>query len=115
MKEIISFLIYFILIYLFYLLTVILRRNKYDKYKKSKQVIYFVKKYNLDFDKISFSKFINILSLINSFIMAITIILVQYLPNLILKLIVAFIALIVLILACYKLLGIYIERRNKDV
>ncbi|MBR1376343.1 MAG: hypothetical protein IJ565_00810 [Bacilli bacterium] len=115
MEKLISFIIYFILIYLFYFFTVIIQKKKYDKYKKSKQVMYFVNKYNLDFDKIPFNKFINILSIVNSFIMSITIILVQFLPNLILKLIFALITLILLILICYRLLGIYIERRNKNV
>ena len=115
MKEVISFLIYFVIIYLLYLLTVVLQKNKYEKYKGSRQVIFFIKKYNLDFNKVSFTKFINILSLTNSFIMSITLVLIQYLPNLMLKLMVAFVTIIVLILSCYKLIGIYIERRNKHV
>ena len=115
MKELISFLIYFVMIYLVYFFTVIIQKKKYEKIKRGTQVMYFVKRYNLDFNKISFTKFINVLSLVNSFIMALTITLVQYLPNLMLKLMVAFVTLIVLILSCYKLIGLYIERRNKNV
>ena len=75
----------------------------------------FVKKYHLDFNKISFKKFINILSIINSFIMSLTIEIVFYIPNFILKFVVAFVVLMALILICYTLLGKYIERVNKHV
>jgi len=90
-------------------------KGKEDKYKKSSQIKYFVKKYNLNFDKISYNKFLQILAITNSFIMAITATIVNYLPHLMLKLFVAFILLIILILVCYKVIGVYIERRNKNV
>ena len=115
MKLLLSYVIYFVVIYLFYFFTVIIRKNKYEKYKRSRQIMFFVKRYNLDFKKISFSKFLNIVALTNSFIMSTTIMLLEYVPNLFLKLVIAFVALMILILACYKLIGIYIERRNNNV
>ena len=113
MKLLLSYLIYFVVIYLFYLLTVVLNKKKHEKYKRSKQVMMFVRRYNLDFKKISLVKFLNIIAITNSFIMSTTIMLLEYVPNLLLKLVVAFVALMALILSCYKLIGIYIERRNK--
>ena len=113
MKILILYVIYFVVIYLFYLLTVVLNKKKNQKYKRSKQVMMFVRRYNLDFKKISLVKFLNIIAITNSFIMSTTIMLLEYVPNLFLKLVVAFVALMVLILSCYKLIGIYIERRNK--
>ena len=115
MEKVLSFVIYFVLIYLFYFFTVIIRKNKYEKYMQSKQIVYFIKKYNLDFNKISFNKFINIIAIVNSLIMAITIMILEYIPHLMLKLLVAFVILIILILLSYKLIGIWIERRNKNV
>ncbi len=113
MKILISYVIYFVVIYLFYLFTVILNKKKHEKYKRSKQIMLFVKRYNLDFKKISFTKFLNIVALTNSFIMSTTIMLLEYVPNLFLKLVIAFVALMALIPSCYRLIGIYIERRNK--
>ncbi len=115
MKYIISFIINFVIIYIFHILTVVLRKSKYEKYKKSKEVSLFVKKYHLDFNKISIGKFLNILSLVNSFIMSLAILSVYFVPNLILKMLVTFVLLIILILIFYTLLGKYIERVNKNV
>lgn len=121
MEKIISFLIYFVIIYLLHLFTVILKKGKYTKYQRSKQVQYFVKKYNVDFKKISFKKFINTLSMINSFIMAAAIIAVQVLITgdtkfgLLLKLSLAFVLLLLLLMVCYGIYGKILERRNKHV
>ena len=115
MKYLISFLINFSIIYLFYILTVVSRKNKYEKYKKSKEVSLFVKKYHLDFEKISIGKFLNILSIVNSVIMSLALLIVYFVPNLIIKLFMVFILLIILILVFYTLLGKYIERVNKNV
>ena len=112
MKILLSFIISFVVIYLFYLLTVILNKKKHEKYMRSRQVMFFVRKYNLDFKKVSFTKIMNIIALTNSFIMSTTIVVLEFVPNLFMKLIVAFACLMVLIMACYKLIGIYIERRK---
>ena len=121
MEKFLSFLLYFLIIYLLYLITVVLRKEKYEKYKKGKQVMFFVKKYNVDFNKISFETFVNILSIINSFIMAVTIIMVRIIISdsmkngLILKLSLAFLILLLLIIVCYRIYGKLLERRNKHV
>ena len=56
-----GFIISFLIVYLFYLLTVILQTKKYEKFKKSNQVLYFVKKYKIDINKINMKKFTNLL------------------------------------------------------
>lgn len=70
MKYFVAFIIAFLIVYLFYLFTVILQKKKYDKFKKSNQVMYFVKKYKLNVNKIDMRKFTNILGLTNSLIIA---------------------------------------------
>lgn len=115
MKIFISFITYFILIYLCYFFTVIIQKGKENKYKNGKQIRIFIKKYNLDFNKIPYKKFIQIISITNSLIMAITITIIMFIPNLILKLVIAVPVLVVLILLSYSLIGFYIERRNKNV
>ena len=115
MKYLTLFIIYFVIIYLFYLFTVILRKKKYDKYKKSTQIVHFIKKYNLDFTKISFIKFINIIAFTNSFIMSSTLIVMEFIDKYVMKILVAFVVLFVLIFICYRLIGFYIERKNKNV
>jgi len=121
MEKFISFLLYFLIIYLLYLITVVLKKEKYEKYKKSKQVMFFVKRYKVDFNKVSFKGFLNVISIINSFIMATTIIMIRMLVienvvnSIILKLSLAFVILLLLIIICYSVYGKILERRNKDV
>ena len=71
MVYLISFVIAFLIVYLFYFFTVILQKKKYDKFKKSNQVMYFVNRYKLNVNKINIKKFIHIISLTNSLIIAI--------------------------------------------
>ena len=121
MEKLISFLLYFLIIYLLYLITVVLKKEKYEKYKRGKQVLFFIKKYNVDFKKVSFERFINVLSIINSFIMATTIMIVRliitdgFMNNIIIKLSIAFVVLMFLIIVCYSVYGKILERRSKHV
>ena len=68
----IFFIAAFLIVYLFYFLTVILQKKKYDKFKKSNQVMYFVNRYKLDINKINITLIIHFLMtslLKNSFIL----------------------------------------------
>jgi len=113
MVHIICFLIAFIIIYLFYLLTVILQKKKYDKFKTSNQVMYFVNKYKLNVNKIDIKKFINIISLTNSFIIALVFAIVIKIESNILMLLIGLIILIPLMLICYHFIGKYLQKEEK--
>ena len=112
MQYIINFLISFIIIYLFYLVTVILQSKKYDKFKNSSQVMYFVKKYKVDVNKINMKKFINIISLTNSFIMAISFTIIIEFDSLILGLLAVFIVSILLTYVFYHMIGNYLKKEG---
>lgn len=113
MDYIIYFLLAFIIIYLFYLFTVILQKKRYDKFKTSNQVMYFVKKYKLNVKKIDIKKFINIISLTNSFIIALSFAAVIKIENNILMLLVGLLILIPLMLLCYHFIGKYLQKEEK--
>ena len=105
-----GFNISFLIVYLFYLLTVILQTKKYEKFKKSNQVLYFVKKYKIDINKINMKKFTNLLALSNSLIISIAFCATFLVDNFILQLLIGLIVLIPLIFIFYKLLGNYLKR-----
>ena len=108
-----GFIISFLIVYLFYLLTVILQTKKYEKFKKSNQVLYFVKKYKIDINKINMKKFTNLLALSNSLIISIAFCATFLVDNFILLLLIGLIVLIPLIFIFYKLLGNYLKRMCK--
>jgi len=113
MEYVIWFLMAFAIIYLFYLFTVILQKKRYDKFKKSNQVMYFVKKYKLNVNKINIKKFINIISLTNSFIMALAFTAVIKIGNNLLLFLIALLILMPTMLICYHFIGKYLQREEK--
>ena len=113
MKYLIVFIISFISIYLIYLLTVVLRKSKLDRYISGRQVQFFVRNYGLKFKNIKPTMFLNILSIINSLLMAITITIIAVIDNYILKFTAALAILIILLLLFYSLLGMYIRKKEK--
>ena len=106
-----GFIISFLIVYLFYLFTVILQTKRYDKFKKSNQVMYFVKKYKIDVNKLNMKKFTNILGLTNSLIISIAFTTTYLVDNLILQLLIGLIVLIPLIFIFYSLIGNYLKRK----
>ena len=112
MEYINCFLISFIIVYLFYFVTVILQKKKYEKFKNSNQVMFFVKRYKLDVKKMNISKSIKIISFTNSFIIALTFTIVINIDNYLLMLLIGFIILIPLMLLCYHLLGLYLKKEE---
>lgn len=113
MEYIICFLISFIIVYLFYFVTVIIQKKRYDKFKKSNQVMYFVNKYKLNVNKIDIKKFIKIISLTNSFIISLSFAVIVKIENNLLGLLVGLIVLIPSMLICYHFIGTYFKKEEK--
>ena len=107
MINIIYGVIGFGLTYLVYLISVILRKSKLDKFKeKNSQLKYLIHAYKLDLSKMSIKKQANIIFLTNSFIVGITLFISSYfIDNLIKLLMIAFLSLFPLILISYFILG----------
>lgn len=112
MNHVISFTISFLIIYLVYQILVVRRKKGIEKFKEGKQLEYFKKVFKLD--KINIKKFANSLAIANSFIMATTITIIEFIDNLILKMLVGFIVIIPIMLIVYKILGsIYKKKEGK--
>lgn len=109
---IVIYLISFAIIYLFYLLTVILQKEKIEKFKKSNQIMFFVKRYNLDLNKINMTKFMNIIALTNAFIISTAFIATYLVDNLVLQLLIGFLILIPLLVITYNLIGKYYIKKG---
>lgn len=105
MKEIITFFIVFIIVYLLYLFLVILNKKRISKYKDSNYVTFLVNRYNLDIDKLPIKKVANRISLANSFIISFTFAIVMIIDNNILRMILALAIIIPLMLFIYHLIG----------
>lgn len=105
MKELFTFFIVFIIVYLLYLFLVILNKKKMKNYKDNSYVTFLVKVYHLDKNKLPIYKLAHIISLSNSFIVAIVFVIATLIDNFILKMLLAITVLIPLMLLIYYVIG----------
>lgn len=112
MKEVVFSLVIFVVLYLFYFFTVILKKSKLDKFMKGTEVLYLKKRYNLTLNNIKPKVLANVIALTNSLIISITLLIVVLIDNYILKLFVAFIILVPSIILCYHIIGTCLKKRE---
>ena len=119
LERLIEFVIVFILCYLIYLFFVILKKKnkKFNSKKLKTEESFLIAKYNLDFKKINYRKYLHVIALTNSFIFALTLELVQFVKGLFLQILISFIFLVPLILIFYGFIGRYYQKKGmiKDV
>ena len=112
MNILVAFVIVFLIVYLFYLFFIILRKKKVIKIKNASEVLLIKKKYKLKLDKISDKALANIIALSNAFIIAVTFCIIEFVDNYILKIMVAFVVLIILILVIYTTIGKILKKKE---
>lgn len=117
LSMIIEAVIIFILVFLLNYLLFIRKNKKLKKDEMPLELIYLSGIYDIDPKKINFRKFQYTYSLINSFIITTTYMLVIYLvKTMIMRIIIGTVLLILLIIICYGLLGryyLYKEEKHK--
>ena len=104
-----DFILLFLLCYLVHY--VFLNKNKkdYSKLKKNDEVKIFIARYNLDVRKTSYKKILNIVTLINSFIISFTAVLIVYIDGFVWKILVSFVVIFALIYSLFEVVGRYLK------
>lgn len=118
MKEILNilldFIISYIIIFILYYLFFIFKKTKYNKKKIPVEYYYLVSVYHLDEKKINYKKFLYASALINTFIIALTYVIIFHLiKGWIYQLLCGIVLIILLIIIMYGILGRYYEKRGK--
>ena len=111
MNRVLMFLVIWLIVYLFYFLFVIIRRKKIELFKNNSHVKYLVNVYKIDIDKINIKKLANIIAIANGFIISLTMIIIDFIKNIYLKLFVALILLVILQLVVYYIIGRLLKRK----
>ena len=112
MKELIFYLIIFVLVYLFYVVFVLSRKNVLKKFPNGKEMRYLKYKYGIKVNDKNIKKIANAVFLANSFILSTTVFVVCLFNNLIIEVVVGFVTLIVLMLGLYHLIGTYYKKKQ---
>ena len=105
MKELILYLITFLVAYLFYVIFVLCRKNVLKKFPDGKEARYLKYKYNVKINDKNVKKIANSIFLVNSFILATVVYIVQLFDNFILGLLVGMVIVFILIIVLYHILG----------
>jgi len=112
MRELIFYLITFIIAYLFYVIFVLCRKNVLKKFPNGKEMTYLKYKYGIKVNDKNLKKIANTVFLANSFILATTVYIVCLFDNFFIELIVGLITLLILILGIYHLIGTYYKKKQ---
>ncbi len=118
MKYINILIIFIILFIIIFLFDYLLIKKTYLKGKKKKnnelvELSYLLIKFNLDKNKLNIKRVLITISLINAFIMSmVSVILLLFKMNYILKLLVAFIMLLLVIYSIYEIYGNYLIKKG---
>ena len=112
MKELILYLIVFVIVYLFYLVFVLNRKNVLKKFPDGKEMSYLKIKYGIKVNEKNIKKIAHSVCLANSFILATTVYIVCLFDNLIVELLVGMLTLLLLILSLYHLIGTYYKNKQ---
>ena len=118
MKNFIFYIIIFAIVYLFYLIFVLSRKNVLKNFPNGKEMRYLKFKYGIKVNEKNLKKIANTVFLGNSFILSTTVFVVCLFDSLLLEIIVGLVTLIILMLGVYHIIGIYYKKKqggNKNV
>ncbi len=112
MDKIRSFIIAFILVFIFYLIFVVFNKKKVSQIFDSRAAKIMSAKFKLTFKDQNKKLFAFILAFTDSFICAITYTIMQFIENVYLKFIVAFLCLGIFIIVFYLIIGYFYKKKE---
>ena len=112
MKELILYLVTFIIVYLFYVVFVLCRKTVLKKFPDGKEMRYLKIKYGIKINDSNLKKIANKLCLANSFILATTVYVVSLFNNLFIEIIIGLFTIIILIFILYHIIGTYYKKKQ---
>ncbi len=113
MQEFKIFIITFIVVYLIYLVTVILRNKKKNRFEESVEIRYLEKVYKINVKRLNMKSLSHTIALSNSFIISLTLSIISFVELFILKMLVGFVVLIILELLIYHIIGKYYQGKKR--
>lgn len=112
MRDFLLYLIVFVLVYLFYLVFVLCRKNVLKKFPQGKEFRYLKFKYGIKINDKNLKRIAHTVFLANSFILATTVYVMCLFDNLFLEILLGIITVISLLLIIYHLIGIYYKKKQ---
>ncbi|MBQ6284691.1 MAG: hypothetical protein IJK67_00065 [Bacilli bacterium] len=114
LKMLYDFVLIFALLLIIYLVFINKNRKEYSKLKDNSVIKNFIAKYNLDMRKTKYKNVLITLSIINSFILAFTTVLILNLNVSYWKYPIAFVVIVSLIYSLYEITGRYFKKKEDE-
>jgi len=114
MKEFILYVVTFILVYLFYFVFVLSRKNVLKKFPDGKNMMYLKLKYKLKINDKNLKSIAHSVILANSFILSTTVFIACLFDSFILGILVAFVPMVLLILVLYHIIGTHFKKKQEQ-
>ena len=105
MTDLIFYIATFLIVYLFYLIFIINKKDRLESFKENMYVKYLENNFKIDLNKIDFRKLVKTIACANSFIIATTAYIVGFVDNYILKILLGMAVLIPFQISIYYLIG----------
>ena len=112
MKDLIFYVIIFLLVYLFYVIFVLCRKNVLKNFPNGKEMKYLKMKYGIKVNDNNLKRIANTVFLGNAFILSTTVFVVCLFDKLYLEIIVGLITLLALMFTTYHLIGTYYKKKQ---
>ena len=113
MKELELFIFTFLVVYIFYLVFVLFRKNVLKKFPNSISAIYLNRRYNVKITDKNLKKIAHACFLANSLILSISVSIVCYFKSFVIGLLVSIVPLILMIIVFYHIIGIIFKGGKK--
>ena len=117
MEVVLKFLYNFILLFALFVLVykVFIYKNKkeYSKLKKNDEIKLFIARYDLDMRKTEYMSVLNVIILINSFIISFSATLILNIEGMVMKLLICFAVVFILIYALFEIAGRYFKNKEE--
>lgn len=110
MKDLILFVIVFIVSYMLYYFFVLKRNNTLKKFKNGKEALYLKLRYKININEKNEKKIANLVYLGNSLILSLAVLVIGLFDNFIIGLIVSFLIILVLIIFIYHIIGTILKK-----
>ena len=115
MQEFILFLLSFIFVFLIYQIFIVRRAKANVRKKKNKkepvEIIYLQRRYKLDMKKISYNQLLQIVAIVSSLDIALSVSIIMLFNNFFLEIIGGFFSVIILILVSYHLVYLFYKKK----
>ena len=113
MDLLIIFVSFFVVSYVLYYFLIVRKNKVYNPDKVPQEIIFLKNKYQLELEKINYPKLLKLIALVNSLILATTVVLVGFVNGLVMQVFVAFLILFPLVFIVYTIIGKSYQKKGK--